>query len=117
MIRNGDKELIGAIGLKPEAGPGAHRAEIGYWLARPWWGQGVTTEAVRALTRYAFEELGLRRLVAQVYPWNQASIRVLEKCGFRREGYLRAHLPARPGNPRDTVDLLWRTFDILQGLP
>lgn len=102
VIRDGDDELIGTIGLKPEDGPGAHRAEIGYWLARPWWGQGVTTAAVRALSGYAFEKLGLRRLVAQVYPWNQASIRVLEKCGFRREGYLRAHV-LKDGEPVDVI--------------
>ena len=102
VIRDGGDKLVGAIGVRPEEGPGAHRAEIGYWLARPCWGRGVATAAVRELSAYAFEELGLRRLVAQVYPWNQASVRVLEKCGFRREGYLRAHV-LKDGEPVDVL--------------
>lgn len=67
-----------------------HRsAEIGYALARHAWGQGYATEAMRALVRYAFDELTLHRLEAIVLPFNAASIRVLEKIGMQREGVKR----------------------------
>lgn len=103
VIRDADDRLVGAIGLKPEtAGPGGHRAEAGYWVARPLWGKGVATTALCRLTRYAFEELGLRRIVAHVYVGNRGSIRVLEKCGFRREGMLRQHF-LKGGKPRDVI--------------
>lgn len=69
----------------------AHRAEIGYWLARPFWGQGIMTDAVRAFVRYAFSELELLRLTAHVFENNVASSRVLEKNGFLLEGKLREH--------------------------
>ena len=63
-----------------------HSAEVGYWLGEAHWGNGYASEALRALTRYAFEELGLRRLSAGVFGHNPASARVLEKVGYRLEG-------------------------------
>jgi len=65
------------------------RAEIGYGLARDYWGHGYMCEALRALLQYAFEVLNLHRLEADVDPRNSASIRTLERLGFKREGYLR----------------------------
>lgn len=65
------------------------RAEIGFTLARPDWGQGFMTEALDRLAAFCFEELGLRRLEADVDPRNTASMRRLEGMGFRREGLLR----------------------------
>lgn len=65
------------------------RAEIGFALAGDRWGKGLMSEAVRALIEHAFGPLGLRRLEADVDPRNAASIRLLERMGFRREGYLR----------------------------
>lgn len=102
VIRGPDDRLIGAIGLELEGGTAAHRAEIGYWVAKPYWGKGIATAAVERLARYAFERLDLRRLVAQVYDWNEGSIRVLERCGFRREGRLRQHVLKR-GKPLDVI--------------
>jgi ribosomal-protein-alanine N-acetyltransferase len=68
----------------------AHRrAELGFALARRHWGQGYIAEALPALVGFAFEELGLHRLEADVDPRNRSSIRALERLGFRREGYLR----------------------------
>ena len=64
-------------------------AELGYWLAEPYWGRGLMTEAVRAVTRYAFDELGLFRIEAGVFGWNVSSVRVLEKVGYSFEGRLR----------------------------
>lgn len=76
----------------------AHRAEIGYWLARPFWGRGLMTNAVGAFVRYAFRELELRRLTAHVFEQNLASARVLEKNGFKLEGHLREHF-LKEGKP------------------
>lgn len=66
-----------------------HRGEIGYSMHRALWGRGLATEAVRLLVGFAFERGGLRRLEADADPRNVGSLRVLEKVGFRREGYLR----------------------------
>jgi RimJ/RimL family protein N-acetyltransferase len=65
------------------------RAEIGYAQNRKMWGQGLMNEALQALLDYAFNQLKLRRLEADVDPRNLASIRTLERLGFQREGFLR----------------------------
>ena len=64
-------------------------AEIGYWLGEPFWGRGIATAALRAVTDYAFAQHDLVRLHAAVYEWNPASARVLEKVGYVLEGRLR----------------------------
>lgn len=69
----------------------SHRAEVGYWLAKPFWGRGIMTAVVRRLCRHAFDEYGLAKITAQVSLHNPASARVLEKCGFQQEGCLRKH--------------------------
>lgn len=102
VIRDGEGRLVGSIGLKLDDGVGAHRAEIGYWVATPCQGKGIATAGVRRLSRYAFEEVGLRRIVAHVYDWNEASMRVLERCGYRPEGKLRQHF-LKGGKPLDVV--------------
>lgn len=66
-----------------------YRAEIGYALGREHWGKGYIQEALNALLRYAFSELNLDRIEADVDPRNAASIRTLERLGFQKEGYLR----------------------------
>jgi len=65
------------------------RAEVGYVLGRQYWGTGYMFEAMKALVDYAFEELGLRRLEAEIDPRNTASARLLERLRFTREGLLR----------------------------
>jgi RimJ/RimL family protein N-acetyltransferase len=67
------------------------RAELGYALKLSSWGQGYIGEALPVLLVFAFEKLGLRRVTADVDPRNAPSIRVLERLGFHREGYLREH--------------------------
>jgi ribosomal-protein-alanine N-acetyltransferase len=83
-------EAVGSIGLM--LGQDVHRytAELGYWLAEPYWGRGIVTLAVLAMVEYAFGELGLHRVHAEPYAPNLASARVLEKAGFRLEGRMRA---------------------------
>ena len=71
--------------------PGQGRAELGYWIGVPFWGQGHATEAVAAVLAFGFGPLGLHRIHATVFPRNPASARVLEKSGFRREGLLRGY--------------------------
>jgi len=83
------KEAIGSIGLS--LGQDVHRytAELGYWLAEPYWNRGIMTGAIRALTDYAFEKFELVRIYAEPYASNPASSRVLEKAGFQYEGRLK----------------------------
>lgn len=78
--------MLGTIGLDRQGDVYRHSAELGYWLGRQHWGRGVATAAVRAICRYGFETLGLRRIHAHVFEPNTASTRVLEKAGFRLEG-------------------------------
>ena len=79
----------GEIGFLPLQGEHRLCAEIGYWLGEEYWGLGIATEAVRAMTEYLFVKHNLVRLHAHVFEWNSASIRVLEKCGYIREAVLR----------------------------
>jgi Acetyltransferases, including N-acetylases of ribosomal proteins len=85
-----DGEAMGAIGLHMEWKH--ERAEIGYWLGVPYWGNGYTTEAVRAIVGYALTEAGLNRVFAYHFTRNPASGRVLLKVGMKREGTLRQHV-------------------------
>lgn len=95
-IRHQSEGLIGCCGVDEVADDApqhrAHRGEIGYWLGRPYWGRGIMTAVVAELCRHAFLDWGLKRLVAEVFVGNQASCRVLQKCGFRREGLLQEHI-------------------------
>ena len=84
-----DGQAVGGIGLVPGADVHAKLAHIGYWLGEPYWGRGIMTAAVRTVAAHALTRLGYARLEAPVYEWNPASMRVLEKCGFAREGILR----------------------------
>jgi len=79
----------GGIGLEPQHDVHRMSAEIGYWLGRSYWGQGLATAAVTAVTSYGFTTLGLCRIYATVFEHNAASCRVLEKCGYQYEGRLR----------------------------
>lgn len=77
--------LIGGIGLKPA---GDDAAELGYWIARPYWGLGFATEAGQAVVRMAQESLRLQKLVAGHFVDNPASGRVLAKLGFKPTGHI-----------------------------
>ncbi len=70
-------------------------AELGYCLAREYWGKGYATEASARMLTLAFGEWDLHRVIATCRPANRASARVLEKLGMRREGLLRSHLKIR----------------------
>lgn len=90
IARREDDRVIGSCGYY-----GFHgwhdRASIGYELARPFWRQGIMSEALRAIVHFGFGRIGLNRIQAVVMPDNQASIGLLGKLGFCREGVLRAY--------------------------
>jgi ribosomal-protein-alanine N-acetyltransferase len=82
-------EAVGGVGLEPQSDIERLSAEIGYWLGEALWGKGIATAAVRALSAYGFKELGLTRIFAVPLISSSASMRVLEKAGYIREGVLR----------------------------
>lgn len=84
-----DGEAVGGIGLRLNEDVERTSAEIGYWVGRAYWGRGIATEAVRAVTEHAFATYDLTRVYALPFAENAASIRVLEKAGYVREGLLR----------------------------
>ena len=84
---NGD--AVGGIGAEPGEGIFAQTGNFGYWLGEAFWGRGIMTAAVRSTADYALKVLDLARLESPVFEWNPASMRVLEKCEFQREGVRR----------------------------
>jgi RimJ/RimL family protein N-acetyltransferase len=88
IARRSDDLVVGTCTLAGLANE-HRRAELGFALGRQHWGNGYAAEALPALVGFAFEELGLHRLEADVDPRNHASTRALERLGFQREGYLR----------------------------
>ena len=85
-----EDQAVGGCGIHPESGAFRCNAEIGYWLAQAHWGRGVGTRVARTLTERAFANPEITRVFAPVHAYNPASVRVLEHCGFVREGLLRA---------------------------
>ena len=81
-------EAVGGIGLAAGRDVERFSAEVGYWLGEAVWGRGLATAAVRAVTEYGFGRLGLHRIFALPFAHNGASIRVLEKAGYRFEARL-----------------------------
>lgn len=84
-----DGNVIGSIGVFRKENVHRLTAELGYYIAEPYWGKGITTEAVKLICAYAFENTDLVRIFAEPYAFNTASCRVLEKAGFQFEGVLR----------------------------
>ncbi|MDM7999152.1 MAG: GNAT family N-acetyltransferase [Dehalococcoidia bacterium] len=83
-------ELIGATGL--EICTEHRRAELGYWVGKPYWNNGYCTEAAGAMLEYGFEVLGLDRIFAHHFTRNPASGRVMQKLNMKHEGHMREHL-------------------------
>lgn len=84
-----DGGIAGGIGFTPGSDVERHAAELGYWLTPAASGRGIMTAVVRAYVPALFERFALLRVWSKVYAPNVASMRVLERCGFRREGLLR----------------------------
>jgi RimJ/RimL family protein N-acetyltransferase len=85
ITRAEDGALLGAIGL--DITREHERAELGYWIGKPYWGNGYCTEAARAVAQYAFEVLGLNRIAATHFAHNEASGRVMRNIGMTYEGH------------------------------
>jgi len=84
-----DGAAVGGIGIRIGEDVHCYTAELGYWLSQDFWGHGIASEAVPAVTEYCFENFPLRRIYAEPYATNPASARVLEKAGFALEGRLK----------------------------
>lgn len=79
-------EAVGGIGLHPQTDIQRKNAELGYWLAEPFWGQGIITAAIRQMTDYGFNTFDVMRIFARPFGTNVGSQKVLEKSGFILEG-------------------------------
>jgi RimJ/RimL family protein N-acetyltransferase len=101
IARVTDGAFLGVIGIGglPEM-PG-----VGFWIGRPYRGQGYATEALRLVIAFV-REGGAKGLQAETFPENPASARVLEKCGFQARGIGRRHYPARGGLVQVRVHVL-----------
>ena len=102
-----DGEAVGGIGLELRSDVERVSAEIGYWLGETFWGRGVATEALRAVTAEAFTRYDLTRIYAVPFADHPASIRVLEKSGYVKEGVMRRSA-IKDGKVRDQA--LYATY-------
>jgi len=93
-------EAVGGVGIAPGADVERFSAEVGYWLGEPFWGRGLTLDAVRLISGYAFTTCNMLRLFALPFADNLQSTRVLEKAGYTREAILRAS-GVKDGVPKD----------------
>jgi [ribosomal protein S5]-alanine N-acetyltransferase len=84
-----EDRVVGGIGVVPGVDVHRHTGEVGYWLGPEVWGKGLATAALSTFAPWAAAHFGFVRLFAMVKVWNPASMRVLEKCGFEREGLAR----------------------------
>ncbi|MBQ4821971.1 GNAT family protein [Aquimarina sp. MMG016] len=78
-------EVCGGIGLHPHTDVECKNAELGYWLAEPFWGRGIMTQAIKEIIDYGFAKIDINRIFARPYGSNIGSQKVLEKTGFKLE--------------------------------
>jgi RimJ/RimL family protein N-acetyltransferase len=82
--------LVGSISAIPGEFEKQRTAEVGYWVARAYWGQGIASSALEEFTQRVFESTNLIRLYASVFEENLASVRVLSKCGYKLDAVLQS---------------------------
>ncbi len=82
-----EEGAIGSIGVFPQTDVHRFNAEMGYWLAEPYWSRGIMTRAIRLMVDYAFKTWEINRIFARPYGTNLASQKILEKNGFKREAF------------------------------
>ena len=121
-----DGKVVGSIGVFRQGNVHRLTAELGYYIAEPYWGMGIMTEAVRQMCAYVFAHTDIIRIFAEPFAFNQASCRVLEKAGFQFEGILRQNA-VKSGWPMDmkmyailrsgTTAADGNSFDAMQHLP
>ena len=90
ITKRDDHTLVGGIGLTID--PQYHRAELGYWIGKPFWGNGFCSEAAPEILRFGFDICKLNRIFATHMMRNPASGRIMEKAGMKLEGILRQHV-------------------------
>jgi ribosomal-protein-alanine N-acetyltransferase len=90
IVLRDNSTLIGAIGLTTNQEH--ERAEMGYWIGKPYWGNGYCTEAAREIVKFGFTKLALTRIQATHFAQNPASGRVMQKVGMTYEGCLRQYV-------------------------
>ncbi|MGL4484603.1 MAG: GNAT family N-acetyltransferase, partial [Anaerovoracaceae bacterium] len=101
-----DGKIVGCVGLEPDRHrPGIASKEMGYWIGKEYWGQGIITEAAKAVMKYAFSKDGLDLDIMAIgtSPVNKRSQRVIEKLGFEYEGTLRKSYKVYDGSLRDVL--------------
>ncbi|MDR2221817.1 MAG: GNAT family N-acetyltransferase [Flavobacteriaceae bacterium] len=81
--------IIGGIGLGIDKAN--NKAEMGYWLDEQYWNTGMVTEAAKALVQFGFDTLGLHKIFATHFTYNEASGRIMQKIGMQQEGVLKGH--------------------------
>ena len=104
VVRKTDGRFIGRCGLQPFAG--SDTLEIAYGFIKEAWGQGYATEAGQAGLRFGFDTFGWARLIGRARPGNIASLRMLEKLGFRRE----AEITEGPEGPAVHCAVTWEMY-------
>lgn len=87
-----DGEAVGSIGLHAQTDIMCKNMELGYFLGEPFWGSGITTEAVRTIVEYGFQNFDITRIYARPYGNNPASQKVLEKAGFTLEARIEQNI-------------------------
>ena len=92
VFRESDDVLLGGLSFGYVRRGVSQSASLGYWMGEPYAGKGYMTRAVRAACAYVFEKQGLHRVEASCLPTNEPSRRLLERVGFRQEGYARSYL-------------------------
>jgi RimJ/RimL family protein N-acetyltransferase len=104
-IRNREGSLLGGIGrLMARSFCGEHKDEIGYWIAKPFWRQGVASTAIQGFADYWFQNSELIRFEAYVFPENIGSQKALLKAGFESEGYRKKYfLKPADGCTKDVI--------------
>lgn len=99
--RKSDNSFIGGIGLTPDIKN--NRAELGYWVAEPFWNQGYASEAVKAILKYGFKALALNKIIAVYLTTNEASGKVMVKNGMVKEAELKDHDIKRGCDTKDNI--------------
>lgn len=92
VFRESDDVLLGGLSFGYVRRGVSQSASLGYWMGQPYAGKGYMTRAVRAACAYVFEKQGLHRIEASCLPTNEPSRRLLQRVGFRQEGYARSYL-------------------------
>lgn len=84
MVLKEESTLIGSVQISPH--DRHRRAELTYWVGRPYWGHGYASEAVKRIIDFGFETLSLNRIFARAFSSNPASIKVMKNCSMKYEG-------------------------------